>query len=570
MISIIIPAFNAENYIDRCIRSVVRQTYKDIEIIVIDDGSTDKTLEKCKEWMEYDKRIRVLSQKNQGQGIARNYGIDVSRGEYLAFVDADDWLDEKALEKAYCVMAGSDADVVLFDFYCVQRTSDNKFEKIESYNPCTYNKPFTMTDDYSLFYKLTGVLWDALWKKSCFTGIRMSPHAYEDEKIVMSILASGVKIVQLKEQLYYYVLREDSTTHNPKSIEGLETTFLWLRDSFKDREDYGIIYDMLRIRVLFCYRLLLIRIYSVDKESVKEYEQRAIAYLNREFPLRELKIESKCLLLGSYNLRLIAKRAFSIVNEQIEDFALSSMISAMDSTKITWDMPEVSPYTKHMYQKDWNGNLKSYLKELDEKEYQYVIIDFLEEIRNVFCFQNHYVTEFQEMKQLGIETEGTVAFGTEEFMTLWKTAIDELILNLKKKFKANQVILVCNYCNCEKLKMGDLQYAKHTSDEQYKILMQPDFELFVMRKRISEMLYSSKESMVDGYFDRQPQWLRYNNQLKDMYQYFIEQYQGINVVCVQEEYAGTDIYFPLGAEPYYANEAYYLQAADLVKSICSK
>lgn len=570
MISVIIPAYNVEKYIDRCVYSVINQTYKDIEIIIIDDGSTDTTFGKCMEWAEYDRRIRVFSQENQGPGIARNYGLDISKGEYVAFVDADDWLHEKALEKTYRVIKARDVDMVLFEHNCLVSFEETK-SFVSCYNQCTYKEPFKITDDYSLFYKITGVLWDALWKKSCFDGIRMPNHAYEDEKVILTMLASGLKIAQLKEPLYYRdVCREDSITHTAGSIEGLETTFCELRNHFHSREDYSKIYDMLRIRVLYCYKYLLRNLYEIGQENMKCYEQRAIAYLNREFPLRTLELTKKILLIGSYNLRLIAKRVASIRNEQLDDFALSSIISAMDTKENSWHMPNVSAYTKEMYKKDWAGGLKDYLQNINGNDYQYVVIDFLEEVRNVFVYQNHFFTEFPQMKQMGIEEDRKIDFLSEEFMEVWKEKTNELIEYLQKKFHASQIILICNQCSLDKIRMGDLQGAKNNPDESYQLLMQPEFELFVMRKLISETLFSCRETLVEEYYDHRPQLLRYNERLKEMYQYFTSNYAGIHVIRIQEEYWGTDIFFPLGTEPYYYNEAYYLQAADQVKFLITE
>ena len=95
MISIIIPVYNVENYLNRCIDSVLSQTYKNLEIILIDDGSTDSSSKICDFYQEKDRRVIAYHKRNEGQGIARNYGIDRSKGEYIMFVDSDDWIDPR-------------------------------------------------------------------------------------------------------------------------------------------------------------------------------------------------------------------------------------------------------------------------------------------------------------------------------------------------------------------------------------------------------------------------------------------------------------------------------------------
>ena len=92
LISFIIPVYNVSLYLDKCLESIVNQTYKNIEIILIDDGSTDISLEKCMEWKNRDKRILVITKQNEGLGITRNLGIKIAKGKYLIFVDSDDYL----------------------------------------------------------------------------------------------------------------------------------------------------------------------------------------------------------------------------------------------------------------------------------------------------------------------------------------------------------------------------------------------------------------------------------------------------------------------------------------------
>ena len=116
MISIIVPVYNVEDYIDKCLRSIVNQTYKDIEIILINDGSTDSSGDICLKWQEADNRIIYIKKKNEGQGAARNLGVKIAKGDYLTFVDADDWIEENAIACLYESEKKSNADIVIADF----------------------------------------------------------------------------------------------------------------------------------------------------------------------------------------------------------------------------------------------------------------------------------------------------------------------------------------------------------------------------------------------------------------------------------------------------------------------
>jgi glycosyltransferase involved in cell wall biosynthesis len=112
-ISIIIPAYNVENYIDKCIESIINQTYENIEIIIINDGSTDDTRKICEEFKKKDNRIIVINKENSGVSIARNIGLKAITGKYIAFVDSDDWIEKDYCETMYYSMIENNVDLVM-------------------------------------------------------------------------------------------------------------------------------------------------------------------------------------------------------------------------------------------------------------------------------------------------------------------------------------------------------------------------------------------------------------------------------------------------------------------------
>lgn len=116
LVSVIVPNYNGEKYIEKCIRSIIEQTYRNIEIIVVDDGSTDNSLDVIKKMKEEDERIQFISQANMNASIARNRGIEISKGEYLYFIDSDDIMYEKALELMVCAIKENQCDLVLGQF----------------------------------------------------------------------------------------------------------------------------------------------------------------------------------------------------------------------------------------------------------------------------------------------------------------------------------------------------------------------------------------------------------------------------------------------------------------------
>ena len=137
IVTVIVPVYNVEKYLDRCVNSIVCQTYKNLEIILIDDGSPDRCPEMCDAWKLKDNRIKVIHKKNAGLGYARNTGIDNATGKYLCFVDSDDYIASDTIEKAYYCAVQYNADIVSYGYYVVG--SDGKV--VRKYLPKP-NKPF--------------------------------------------------------------------------------------------------------------------------------------------------------------------------------------------------------------------------------------------------------------------------------------------------------------------------------------------------------------------------------------------------------------------------------------------
>ena len=126
-ISIIIPVYNSEKLLKQCLDSVLNQTLNNIEIICVDDGSTDNSFEILKEYEKKDNRVIALTQKNSGAGVARNKGVEIAKGKYIAFIDSDDWIEHDALEKLYNNIENNDSDMVLFN--SIEHKPDYQFKK---------------------------------------------------------------------------------------------------------------------------------------------------------------------------------------------------------------------------------------------------------------------------------------------------------------------------------------------------------------------------------------------------------------------------------------------------------
>ena len=168
-VSVIIPVYNAEKYLKQCLNSICRQTLQEIEIICVDDGSTDNSLNILQEYANADTRIQVLTQKNQGAGAARNYGLRTARGLYLSFLDADDFFEPNMLEEAINAIELYSADFIVFESDQFHMDTNSyvkpswvvRHKDIPPYMPFSY---LSLTDN--VFKTFVGWAWDKLYRKS--------------------------------------------------------------------------------------------------------------------------------------------------------------------------------------------------------------------------------------------------------------------------------------------------------------------------------------------------------------------------------------------------------------------
>lgn len=211
LISIIVPVYNVELYLDKCMESIVNQTYKNLEIILIDDGSTDDSGKKCDEWARKDNRIKVIHKENGGVSSARNVGLEMAKGEYIGFVDSDDFIDENMYEMMHREIKKDEIDLVICG--AKQITFNEKVElvKTEEYSYQVINQ----LEMFQKFYPLYGTVWNCLFIKNKLNDIKFNTKMYTAEDLnfvchyILRCEGSGIVV---KRDLYYYVRRETSTT----------------------------------------------------------------------------------------------------------------------------------------------------------------------------------------------------------------------------------------------------------------------------------------------------------------------------------------------------------------------
>ena len=212
MISVIVPVYNVEKYLERCVKSIAAQTYKDLEILLIDDGSTDESGKMCDDFQQTDSRIKAFHKQNGGLSDARNYGIEHSAGEFISFVDSDDYIDEKMLETLHRLITENDADLAVCSAMDVFEGKEiTQVKEIKEFN---LNK----VESYKYMLRGDGIpsACNKLYKRQTVGDVRFPVgKLYEDGFFTPQILKRVEKTAVTSKPMYYYFRRADSITTKP-------------------------------------------------------------------------------------------------------------------------------------------------------------------------------------------------------------------------------------------------------------------------------------------------------------------------------------------------------------------
>jgi glycosyltransferase involved in cell wall biosynthesis len=205
LITVIINAYNVEKYIKKCLDSIVNQTYKNLEIIIVNDGSTDKTLEICKSYK--DKRIRIINTENQGLALSRNTGLDNAKGEYYYFVDADDFVELDVIEYLYKLIKKYDRRIAMCENLKIY---DYNFKKQE------VEEEITIKDDKEMIARImydigmSGTTWNKLYHKSIFATRRFENRIVNDIVVTYKCYIDAGEVIFSNQCKYYYLKHPDS------------------------------------------------------------------------------------------------------------------------------------------------------------------------------------------------------------------------------------------------------------------------------------------------------------------------------------------------------------------------
>ena len=277
IISIIVPVYNTSLYLEQCLNSIHNQSFKDYEVICVDDGSSDNSLDILRKYEKVINNCKVISQKNSGVSAARNRGLKEAKGDYIIFIDSDDFAKENYLERLYNESIKTNSDVVICNFY-------RYHENLNLTTPVIYKKRRGLYSSEEILKSLIpdilihSYLWNKLWKKELFDNLEFPEIKYEDIAIMCDLFYKTKKVSIISDSLYYYRIRKTSIVRNYSisTQNDYVKAYGFIRLFLKDKNLYN--------KYKFYYSLLAIKVYFVmffiNIFLIKEYKDLKVTLEN--------------------------------------------------------------------------------------------------------------------------------------------------------------------------------------------------------------------------------------------------------------------------------------------------
>ena len=311
LISIIVPVYKVEKYLDKCVESIVNQTYKNLEIILVDDGSPDNCPKMCDDWAKKDKRIIVIHKENGGLSDARNAGMKIASGEYIAFVDSDDWIDNEYIQSMYEVAKKYDSKFVACNIRLTDELGNSLKDEKNTGNVYQWSAHDTFKDHWE---KFRATAWNKLYKKNlldneCFKVGKF----HEDEFFTYKIVDKAENVAYIDKTLYNYRQRSQSimTTFSIKHLDALE--------AYYDRivlmkEKYPDLY--VKDKSVFCWTCVNFYIQFMQDNVLEAMSQIKTMRKKLKFSLKEIfscKFKDAIYIIGTgLNINLFCRLLFKI------------------------------------------------------------------------------------------------------------------------------------------------------------------------------------------------------------------------------------------------------------------
>lgn len=228
-ISVIVPVYKVEKYLDRCVRSLLGQTFADFEIILVDDGSPDNCGRMCDDWAKKENRIRVIHKKNGGLSSARNAGLAQIRGKFVSFTDSDDWVEPQMLQHLYDLLQQyPDAQMAQCDYVV------DKEERYLSHQPKEVIEVFDQQRMWEYFFRIRGeesnnAVWNKLYRADFLAGFQFVETLNEDVEASFEFFDRATKMVKTNQRLCHYFVNREGITNSAFSRNDLQYLAVWDR-----------------------------------------------------------------------------------------------------------------------------------------------------------------------------------------------------------------------------------------------------------------------------------------------------------------------------------------------------
>lgn len=541
MVSIIIPVYNVIQYIDKCLESIVAQTYRDLEVILIDDSSTDGSGDRCEWWTRQDPRIRCIHKENGGPGPARNLGVRKARGEWLFFVDSDDWIENNTLKLLTDKADASGADIVICNANLIT-TEEDGTQRITPYKIQTVIEDASSPrENEEIIYRTDTAVWGKLMRISYYKGlgIEMPAHPYEDTSVAPVILAGAEKIACVRDCLYNYRQhRRGSITGNAQNVIYIGMS---IREVAENADEIGVLE---KFRDAFMkYSRWMIR--SIDyhlNASPEREEVRAKYYdavmtechkvMDTYYPGWDSASRLHYVVWGSYNVRSMTAKLLLNMSHMINHYGFSSIVSVEPE-----EQEEVSCYRirsiehsnkfrESMLKKEMG---QAFAKQIDAESARadYLILDLLEERCDLSEYKGCLFTRSEAFDEAVIE-------GKEQLVP-----VDRLAYSLERWQEKCMAFIAC-------------------IQERY-----PAQRVILVRNRLCEAYGTMEHRTFYMDVDRIH---KINDLLEQYYDFFIAHFPGIKVVTCREELMYTDQDYVYGVFPYHMNELAYHDAAEQIEA----
>lgn len=295
LISLIIPCYNAEQTLKKCLTSVIEQSYSNVEIIIVDDGSTDGTSKIYEEFKNTDERITIISQDNSGVSKARNKGVKAATGAYICFVDSDDWVETNYCSELYHLLVTENADIAI-----VEASYEDQNGKVVFDKPISDEKVFDGKRALSLLLEdkvIQSHPWGKLYKAPFLKKVNFPENikCFEDYSTLFKIFDKAVKVVRTNDKLYHYIQHDDSLSHN-LSPETAYYFYLAIMEVFKfyqsttDFKNQGNITKNIIKKLLMVLKRIIRNTTKEEMKSEKETIRMSFKPFLK-YPIKDIGIE---------------------------------------------------------------------------------------------------------------------------------------------------------------------------------------------------------------------------------------------------------------------------------------